>query len=101
MTRRMADFTTSRLRTVGAISRLMRGGAGRALHGVGGASSLPFMPTLAARFEVIVPEHSGLGESGMPDWVDTVHDLVYFDLDLSRHPPSCLAYPDRRRQPSL
>jgi pimeloyl-ACP methyl ester carboxylesterase len=38
-------------------------------------------PPPGARFEVITPEHPGFGESDTPDWLDTVHDLAYFDLD--------------------
>ncbi len=81
----MADPITSKIMIRGCNIRLMRRGAGRALvvlHGAGGASWLPFMRTLTARFEVIAPEHPGFGESDTPDWLDTVHDLAYFDLDL-------------------
>ena len=81
----MAEPTTSKITIRRCNIRLMRGGAGRALvvlHGAGGASWLPFMRTLTARFEVIAPEHPGFGESDTPDWLDTVHDLAYFDLDL-------------------
>ena len=81
----MADPITSKMTIRGCSIRLMRGGAGRALvvlHGAGGAVWLPFMKMLAARFEVIAPEQPGFGESGTPDWLDTVHDLAYFDLDL-------------------
>ena len=65
--------------------RLMRGGSGSplvVLHGASGASWLPFMQRLAENFEVIAPEHPGFGESDTPDWLDTMHDLAYFYLDL-------------------
>jgi pimeloyl-ACP methyl ester carboxylesterase len=81
----MADPSISKVTIRGCNIRLMRRGAGRALvvlHGADGASWLPFMRTLTARFEVIAPEHPGFGESDTPDWLDTVHDLAYFDLDL-------------------
>jgi pimeloyl-ACP methyl ester carboxylesterase len=81
----MADPSISKVTIRGCNIRLMHGGAGRALvvlHDAGGASWLPFMRTLTARFEVIAPEHPGFGESDTPDWLDTVHDLAYFDLDL-------------------
>jgi pimeloyl-ACP methyl ester carboxylesterase len=40
------------------------------------------MDDLAARHEVIVPEHPGFGSSDTPDWLDTVADLANFYLDL-------------------
>jgi len=81
----MANPTTSKITIRGCNIRLIRGGGGRALlilHGANGAMWPPFMQTLAGRFEVIAPEHPGFGESDTPDWLDTVHDLAYFDLDL-------------------
>ena len=81
----MADFTTSVLAVRGNRIRLMRGGAGQPLvilHGASGAQWAPFMSALSQKFDVIAPEHPGFGESDMPDWLDTVHDLAYFYLDL-------------------
>jgi pimeloyl-ACP methyl ester carboxylesterase len=81
----MPDPTVSRLAIRGCTIRLMRGGAGPpllVLHGAGGGAWLPFMQTLAERFDVIAPEHPGFGDSDAPDWLDTIHDLAYFDLDL-------------------
>ena len=81
----MADFTTSVLAVRGNRIRLMRGGAGQPLailHGASGAQWPPFMSALSQKFDVIAPEHPGFGESDMPDWLDTVHDLAYFYLDL-------------------
>ena len=70
----------------GCSIKLMRGGPGAPLlflHGASGAGAwLPFMASLAERFDVIVPEHPGFGESDTPDWLDTIHDLAYFYLDL-------------------
>jgi len=40
------------------------------------------MQTLAQKFDVIAPENPGFGESDTPDWLDTIHDLAYFYLDL-------------------
>ena len=52
------------------------------LHGASGAGAwLPFMQSLAARFDVIVPQHPGFNDSDTPDWLDTIHDLAYFYLD--------------------
>ena len=66
--------------------RLLRGGEGAPLlflHGGGGAPVwLPFMESLAQRFDVIVPEHPGYGGSDTPDWLDNVGDLAYFYLDV-------------------
>ena len=63
-----------------------RAGAGRPLLYLHGASDaglwLPFLDDLAARHDVIVPEHPGFGASDMPDWLDTIADLANFYLDL-------------------
>jgi len=82
----MADHSTSRLTVCGCGIKLMRGGAGQpllVLHGASGAGAwLPFMRSLAERYDVLVPEHPGFGDSDTPDWLDTVHDLAYFYLDV-------------------
>ena len=75
-----------RLRCGGCNIKLMRGGAGRAAACSCTAPAapgawLPFMQSLATRFDVIVPEHPGFGDSDTPDWLDTIHDLAYFYLD--------------------
>jgi pimeloyl-ACP methyl ester carboxylesterase len=81
----MADPTTTTLSVRGCNIKLMRGGSGPPLlflHGASGAGTwLPFMQSLAARFDVIVPEHPGYGASDTPHWLDNVHDLAYFYLD--------------------
>ena len=80
-----ADYSTSAVTVRGCRIRLMRGGSGDPLlylHGASGASWLPFLQTLTKRFDVIAPEHPGFGESDTPDWLDTIHDLAYFYLDL-------------------
>ena len=81
----MVDFSTSVLAVRGCRIRLMRGGAGSplvVLHGASGANVLPFMQQLAQKFDVIAPEHPGFGESDTPDWLDNIHDLAYFYLDV-------------------
>lgn len=82
----MADHINSRLTIRGCNIGLMRGGAGRpllVLHGAGGAGQwLPYMADLAARHDVLVPEHPGFGASDTPDWLDTVADLANFYLDM-------------------
>jgi pimeloyl-ACP methyl ester carboxylesterase len=81
----MADPATTTISVRGCNIKLMRGGSGPPLlflHGASGAGAwLPFMQSLAARFDVIVPEHPGFGDSDTPDWLDTIHDLAYFYLD--------------------
>jgi pimeloyl-ACP methyl ester carboxylesterase len=73
----------------GCATRFMRKGAGAPLiflHGANGAPAwLPVMETLAARFDVIVPEHPGFGGSDMPEWLDNIGDLAFFYLDLIDH----------------
>ena len=67
---------------------LRRGGAGAPLlylHGASGAPAvMPFMEKLATRFDVLVPEHPGFGLSDEPEWLENIHDLAYFYLDLLR-----------------
>src|SRR5207249_4908495 len=43
---------------------------------------LPFMEKLAERFDVLVPEHPGFGASDEPGWLENMHDLAYFYLDV-------------------
>ena len=81
----MAEHATTTLAVRGCNIKLMRGGSGPPLlflHGSSGAGAwLPFMQSLASRFDVIVPEHPGFGDSETPDWLDNIHDLAYFYLD--------------------
>jgi pimeloyl-ACP methyl ester carboxylesterase len=80
-----ADYSTSAVTVRGCRIRLMRGGAGDPLiylHGASGASWLPFLQGLTKHFDVIAPEHPGFGESDTPDWLDNIHDLAYFYLDV-------------------
>jgi len=52
------------------------------LHGASGAPVvLPFMEKLAARYDVIVPDHPGYGLSDEPEWLENIHDVAYFYLD--------------------
>jgi len=80
-----ADYATSAVTVRGCRIRLMRAGSGDPLvylHGASGAAWLPFLQTLSKHFDVIAPEHPGFGESDTPDWLDNIHDLAYFYLDL-------------------
>src|SRR4029453_19665495 len=82
----MAGHTTSTIAGNGCNIRQRGGGAGpplMILHGASGAGAwLPFMRSLADKFDVIVPEHPGFGASDTPDWLDTIHDVAYFYLDV-------------------
>jgi pimeloyl-ACP methyl ester carboxylesterase len=81
----MTDHTTTKLSVHGCTIGVMRGGTGRPLlylHGAGGSHWLPCMSDLAARHDVIAPEHPGFGSSDTPDWLDTISDLANFYLDV-------------------
>jgi pimeloyl-ACP methyl ester carboxylesterase len=56
------------------------------LHGADGAAMIqPFMETLAQSYDLIVPEHPGFGQSDETPWLENMHDLAYFYLDLLDH----------------
>ena len=65
--------------------RLLRGGEGPPLlylHGAGLTGVwLPVMEELAKDFDVLAPDHPGFGQSGRPDWLDGMDDMVYHYLD--------------------
>jgi pimeloyl-ACP methyl ester carboxylesterase len=81
----MTNPTPTKLSVRGCSIGMMRSGSGRPLlllHGAGGGANwLPFMTDLAARHDVIAPEHPGFGSSDTPDWLDTIPDLANFYLD--------------------
>src|SRR5207244_11093503 len=60
--------------------RMWRGGDGAALvylHGAAGVPGwLPFFEKLAARYDVLVPEHPGFGNSDNPAWIRNVGDVA-------------------------
>jgi len=78
-------FSQSFVEVDGCRIHLRRGGSGRPLlflHGASGAPViLPFMEKLAERFDVLVPEHPGYGQSDEPAWLENIHDVAYFYLD--------------------
>lgn len=80
------SFRQSFVEIDGCRVNLRRGGSGRPLlflHGASGAPViLPFMEKLAGSFDVLVPEHPGYGQSDEPAWLDNIHDIAYFYLDL-------------------
>jgi pimeloyl-ACP methyl ester carboxylesterase len=65
--------------------RLWRDGQGTALlylHGATGVPGwLPFFAQLAARHEIVVPEHPGFGNSDNPAWIRNVGDVAMYYLD--------------------
>ena len=81
-------FSQSFIEVDGCKVNLRRGGSGRPLlylHGASGAPViLPFMEKLAERFDVLVPEHPGYGLSDEPEWLENIHDVAYFYLDFLR-----------------
>jgi pimeloyl-ACP methyl ester carboxylesterase len=81
----MSDPKPATIAVRGCNITMMRGGSGRPLlilHGASGAGAwAPYMADLAARHDVIVPEHPGFGASDTPDWLDNVPDLANFYLD--------------------
>ena len=78
-------FDDSFVEVNGCRTHLRRGGKGKPLlylHGASGAPViLPFMEKLAERFDVLVPEHPGYGQSDEPEWLENIHDVAYFYLD--------------------
>ena len=82
----MTEPTAARISVRDCGIALRRAGAGRLLlflHGANDAGQwLPCLDDLAARRDVIVPEHPGFGASDMPAWLDTIPDLANFYLDL-------------------
>ena len=82
----MTEPTVTNLSVRGCNIAVRRAGSGRPLlllHGASDAGEwLPFMAELAARHDVIAPEHPGFGASDTPDWLDTIPDLANFYLDL-------------------
>jgi pimeloyl-ACP methyl ester carboxylesterase len=79
------SFSDSFVEVDGCRVHLRRGGSGEPLlflHGASGAPViLPFMEKLAQRFDVLVPEHPGYGQSDEPEWLENIHDMAYFYLD--------------------
>ena len=53
------------------------------LHGFDGAPAASALTDrLAREFQVLIPDHPGMGETDMPSWLETIHDIAYFYLDL-------------------
>jgi pimeloyl-ACP methyl ester carboxylesterase len=53
------------------------------LHGAQGVlPASAFLERLACTRRVIAPSHPGFGESGLPDWLDSVDDIAHIHLEL-------------------
>jgi len=65
--------------------RVWRSGKGTPLvylHGAAGFPGwLPFFEQLAAKYDVLVPEHPGFGKSDNPAWIRNVGDVAMYYLD--------------------
>jgi pimeloyl-ACP methyl ester carboxylesterase len=70
----------------GVRTHLLRGGRGApvlVLHPEFAANQwFPYHDALAARFQIIAPDHPGFGESERPEWLDQMDDLVFHYIDL-------------------
>src|SRR2546426_9442253 len=82
-------FTDHTVAIDGCRTHFRRGGKGAPLvflHGASGAPVvLPFMEKLAQRFDVLVPDHPGYGQSDEPEWLENIPDVAYFYLDFLAH----------------
>ena len=78
-------FTDHFIKVDGCRTHYRRAGKGAPLVFLAGASGapvvLPFMEQLATRFDVLVPDHPGYGQSDEPEWLENIHDVAYFYLD--------------------
>jgi pimeloyl-ACP methyl ester carboxylesterase len=81
----MENLSPTKLAVRGCNISLTRAGKGRPLlilHGASGPGTWTgCLPELAARHDVLLPEHPGFGGSDTPSWLDNVGDLVNFYLD--------------------
>jgi pimeloyl-ACP methyl ester carboxylesterase len=76
----------TRLKVVDFDLELLDCGQGRPLlflHGGSGFDARqPFVAQLLATRRLIAPTHPGFGQSGLPDWLDSVDDIAYLYLEL-------------------
>ena len=79
-------FEDTYITVKGCKIRFRRNGQGPAviyLHGANGVPKVqPLLHELSKTFDVLVPEHPGFGESDEPEWLENMHDLAYFYLDV-------------------
>jgi len=73
------------LSVAGVRTHLLRGGRGApvlVLHPEYAATRwFPYHDHLAARFQVLAPDHPGFGQSERPDWLEGIDDVVFHYLD--------------------
>ena len=73
-------WSESLVDVAGVKLRLNRAGTGRPLlilhHDTGTLDRLAFYDALAERFDVLVPQHPGYGQSERPTWMRNVRDLA-------------------------
>lgn len=85
----MVEFTKETVNMLGGNVVYQRGGAGEPmlyLHGAGVVSqAVPFMKHLGAHFDLIVPQHPGMGVSDAPAWLHNMHDMALFYHDFIDH----------------
>lgn len=74
------------LSVAGVRTHLLRGGRGApvlVLHPEYAANRwFPYHDQLAARFQVLAPDHPGFGQSERPDWLEGIDDVVFHYVDL-------------------
>jgi len=74
------DWTSTTVSVAGAELHVRRGGKGSPvllLHrDIGTLDRLDFYDALAARHEVLIPDHPGFGNSPRPDWLMNVRDIA-------------------------
>ncbi len=81
----MVEFTKETVNLLGGNVVFQRGGSGDPilyLHGAGVVGQVvPFMKHLGEHFDLIVPQHPGMGESDAPTWLNNMHDMALFYHD--------------------
>ena len=80
------EFKAETVTLNGAKLALRRAGAGEPvifLHGADGLTEWPaLLDDLAAKYDVIVPDLPGFGQSAAAEWLDDISDVAYMLLDL-------------------
>ena len=81
----MSDPHEATLTIAGCRTLLRRAGSGTPvlfLHAEHGGGWPPLLQALARHHTVFAPDLPGFGASETPDWLDNIHDLALFTLDL-------------------
>jgi pimeloyl-ACP methyl ester carboxylesterase len=73
-------WTDTTMELAGSKLHLSRAGKGKPVlvlhHDIGTLDRLPFYDALAAKHEVLVPQHPGFGKSERPDWLRSARDVA-------------------------